>query len=85
MGDNKLMVSSSSQRVGIDTYAGKVHIEWDPQAAVTPLGQLPFFISFLKVSGLYDDFVATCPLSYTSPNGPSKNDVLGTLLQEFRR
>ena len=83
MGDNKLMVSSSSQRVGIDTYAGKVHIEWDPQAAVTPLGQLPFFISFLKVSGLYDDFVATCPLSYTSPNGPSKNDVLGTLLMSI--
>jgi hypothetical protein len=83
MGENKLTVPESSQRVGIDTYAGKVHIEWDPQAAVTPLGQLPFFISFLKVSGLYDDFVATCPLSYTSPNAPSKNDVLGTLLMSI--
>ena len=83
MGENKLTVPAPSHRVGIDTYAGKVHIEWDPQAAVTPLGQLPFFISFLKVSGLYDDFVATCPLSYTSPNAPSKNDVLGTLLMSI--
>jgi hypothetical protein len=72
-----------SECVGIDTYAGKVHVEWDPQAAVTPLGQLPFFISFLKVSGLYDDFVAACPLSYTSPNAPDKRDVLGTLLMSI--
>ena len=33
----------------IDTYAGRLHVEWDPQAAVTPLGQLPFFIEFLTV------------------------------------
>ncbi len=25
-----------------DTFDGKIHIEWDPQAQVTPLGQLPF-------------------------------------------
>ena len=28
----------------VDTYAGRLHVEWDPQAAVTPLGQLAFFI-----------------------------------------
>lgn len=77
---HELMIPSSAGRTGIDTYAGKIHVEWDPQAAVTPLGQLPFFISFLKVSGLYDDFVASCPLSYTSPNAPDRRDVLGTLL-----
>ena len=77
---HELMIPSSEGRTGIDTYAGKIHVEWDPQAAVTPLGQLPFFISFLKVSGLYDDFVASCPLSYTSPNAPDRRDVLGTLL-----
>ena len=27
-----------------DTFAGRVHIEWDTMAPVTPLGQLPFFI-----------------------------------------
>jgi hypothetical protein len=83
MGENKLTVPVSSHHVGIDTYAGKVHIKWDPQAAVTPLGQRPFFISFHKISGPYDDFVATCPLSYTSPNAPSKNNVPGTLLMSI--
>jgi hypothetical protein len=27
-----------------DTFAGRVHIEWDTTAPVTPFGQLPFFI-----------------------------------------
>ena len=27
-----------------DTFGGRVHIEWDTTAPVTPLGQLPFFI-----------------------------------------
>jgi hypothetical protein len=36
-----------------DTFDGKVHIEWDPDAAVTPMGQLPFFIQFLKLGGLF--------------------------------
>src|ERR1700756_3217394 len=31
-----------------DTFAGRVHIEWDTAAPVTPLGQLPFFIEYLK-------------------------------------
>lgn len=66
--------------VGIDTYAGKIHVEWDPHAAVTPLGQLPFFIEFLKVSGLFDAFVEECPLEYKSPNAPDKRDVMGTLM-----
>jgi hypothetical protein len=38
----------------VETYAGRVHIEWDPDAAVTPLGQLPFFIQFLKLGGRFD-------------------------------
>ena len=29
-----------------DTYAGRVHVEWDATAPVTPLGQLPFFIEY---------------------------------------
>lgn len=66
--------------IGVDTFGGKVHVEWDPHAAVTPFGQLPFFIEFLKVSGLFDNFATACPLEYTSPNAPSKRDVLGTLL-----
>jgi hypothetical protein len=60
-----------------------MHVEWDPQAAVMPMGQLPFFIEFLKVSGLFEKFVETCPLKYTSPNAPSGRDVLGTLVMSF--
>jgi hypothetical protein len=44
------------------------------------MGQMPVFIDFLKTSGLWDEFVADCPLRYTSPNAPSQVDVLGTLL-----
>ena len=47
---------------------------------MTPLGQLPFFIHFLKTAGLFDAFVADCPLRYVSPNAPSKRDVLGTAM-----
>lgn len=66
--------------VAVDTFAGRVHVEWDPAAAVTPLGQLPFFIEFLKVSGLFEAWVADCPLCYASPNAPDKRQVLVTLL-----
>jgi len=41
---------------------------------------MPFFIEFLKSSGLFDKFVEDCPLSYTSANAPEKRDVLGTLV-----
>ena len=43
-------------------FAGRVHIEWDTTAPVTPLGQLPFFIEYLKQGGLFDGWVADCPL-----------------------
>jgi hypothetical protein len=41
--------SSLSKAIEAETFAGKVHVEWDPTAAVTPIGQLPFFIEFLKL------------------------------------
>ena len=47
---------------------------------MTLLGQLPFFIDFLKTGGLFDAFVADCPLRYVSPNAPGKRDVLGTAM-----
>lgn len=80
MGERQNQVIAQPSRVAVDTFAGRIHVEWDPDAAVTPLGQLPFFIEFLKVSGLYESFVANCPLSYRSPNAPEIKDVLGTLV-----
>jgi hypothetical protein len=64
----------------LDTFAGKIHVKWAPEATVSGLGQMPFFIEFLKISGLFDKWVEDCPLRYSSGNAPEKRDVLGTLV-----
>jgi len=64
----------------LDTFAGKIHVKWAPEATVSSLGLMPFFIEFLKTSGLFDKWVEDCPLHYTSGNAPEKRDVLGTLV-----
>src|SRR6201995_2749696 len=63
-----------------DTFAGRIHVEWDAAAPVTPFGQLPFFIDYLKQAGLFDAWVADCPLSLSSPNAPSKRHLLGRVM-----
>lgn len=68
-----------SGAIEVETYAGKIHVEWDPTAAVTPIGQLAFFIEFLKLGHRFDRWVEDSPLSYTSNNAPKKIDVLGSL------
>lgn len=72
--------AGETRRLDVGTFAGRVHVEWDPEAAVTPLGQLAFFIEYLKAGGLFEPWVSDCPLTLTSPNAPKKRDVLGTLL-----
>jgi Transposase DDE domain group 1 len=71
---------TENRRFPVDTYAGKLHVEWDPQAAVTPLGQLPFFIEFLKTTKLFDELVEECPLEFTSNNASNVRDILGSML-----
>src|SRR6202521_2942844 len=66
--------------ISLDTFAGKIHVKWAPEAAVSSLGLMPFFIEFLKTSGRFDKWVEDCPLHYTSGNAPEKRDVLGTIL-----
>jgi hypothetical protein len=66
--------------VSLDTFAGKIQFRWAPDAEVSSLGQMPFFIEFLKTSGLFEGWVQDCPLRYTSANAPKKRDVLGTIL-----
>jgi hypothetical protein len=79
-GEQPVIERASAGSVVADTFGGRIHVEWDASATVTPLGQLPFFIEYLKQGGLFDGFVADCPLHYTSPNAPTKRDVLGTVL-----
>lgn len=64
MGEAKREALAVQQEpIALDTFGGRIHVEWDPAAAVTPLGQLPFFIEFLKVNGRFAAWVADCPLA----------------------
>ena len=64
----------------VDTLGGRMHVRWDEGAPATPNGQLVFFAEFLAAAGVFDRWVADCPLEYRSNNAPGKRDVLGTLL-----
>src|SRR5713101_9321937 len=81
-GEQPLVAVEEAKPVVADTFGGRVHMEWEAGAgsAMTSLGQLPFFIEYLKQGGLFDGWVAGCPLSLTSPNAPSKRDILGTVM-----
>lgn len=80
MGETNLPLKvGENEGVAEDTFGGRVHVEWDPEGAATPLGHLAFFIEFLKAGGLYEPWVTECPLHYSSPNAPQVRDVLGTV------
>ena len=64
----------------VDTLGGRMHVQWDPGAAATPHGQLVFFAEFLAATGVFEQWVSSCPLAYRSGNAPDKRDVLGTLM-----
>ena len=68
------------QSLAVETFGGKVFVRWDPDAAVTAFGPVAYFIEFLKTNGLWQQWVKECPLSYSSPNAPPKEDILGTIL-----
>jgi len=64
----------------VETPGGPVYVRWEQDPDVSGQGLLTYFIEFLHVSGLWSDFVEQCPLLYTSPNAPKKEEVLGTIL-----
>jgi len=78
-GEGELKSSKSPRRLAVETFGGKIQVEWDSESKVTPLGQLPFFIQFLKETQLYEPWVQECPLEYESNSASRKEDVLGTL------
>src|SRR5512138_1523588 len=67
------------EEVGLcaDTFSGRVHVEWDPTAAATPFGQLPFFVEFLKLGGLFDPWVADCPFDADEPERACQTRYFG--------
>src|SRR3954451_22383746 len=81
-GEQPSVECGKGRSVIADTFAGRVHVEWEKGegASMNPLGQLPFSIEYLKQGGLFDGWVAGCPQHLTSPNAPSKRDILGTVM-----
>jgi hypothetical protein len=63
-------IAQKENKIPVDTYGGRVYIDWDHDTPVTPLGQLSFFIEFLKRTELFDKWIETCPLKLISPNAP---------------
>lgn len=82
MGESKLKLAKREEMflscAGVQTMAGRVQVRWETGSAATPMGQLAYFIEFLNLTGLWSRWVESCPLHYTSPNAPSRADVLGT-------
>jgi hypothetical protein len=66
------------QALGLQTSAGQIKVRWDENSQATVQGQMAFFIEFVVATGLFDQWVADCPLNYKSPNGSEPKDVLGT-------
>jgi len=64
----------------VETMGGPMQVSWEEDPGISPHGMLTYFFEFLHVSGLWEDFVEQCPLRYTSPNAPSKAEILGTIL-----
>ena len=72
------MVEASSEAMRVQTPGGVFSVRWDERGSATALGQLAFFAEYLETSGLFESWLKSCPLSYTSPNAPKLVDVLGT-------
>ncbi len=74
------IAQASQEYVAVQTMGGRMHVRWDPTAQATPHGQIVYFAEFLATAGIFDKWVKTCPLHYTSPNASRVRDVLGTLM-----
>jgi len=66
--------------MAVDTVGGLIQVHWDQQSQATPNGQLVFFSEFLQATGLYQAWLKSCPLVYTSGNAFNLTDILGTWL-----
>jgi hypothetical protein len=71
---------SAAQNSPVRRIAG-MNMEWSQDHARTSrMGGLSYFVHYLESTGLFEDFVANCPLLYLSNNAPKKRDVLGAIL-----
>lgn len=84
MGESKLKLAKREEMLlscaGVQTMAGRVQVRWETESAATPMGQLAYFVEFLNLTELWSRWLESCPLAYSSPNAPTKAEVLGTWL-----
>ena len=71
-------VEPAGEAMQVRTPGGVFSVRWDHRGSATALGQMAFFAEYLEVTGLFERWLRSCPLSYTSPNAPELVDVLGT-------
>jgi len=71
-------VERADESMQVRTPGGVFSVRWDQRGSATALGQLAFFAEYLEATGLFERWLGSCPLSYTSPNAPELVDVLGT-------
>lgn len=71
-------VEAADESMQVRTTGGVFSVRWDQRGSATALGQLAFFAEYLEATGLFERWLKSCPLSYTSPNAPELVDVLGT-------
>ncbi|MEO7852928.1 MAG: transposase [Rubrivivax sp.] len=71
-------IEAAREAMRVHTPGGVFAVRWDERGRATALGQLAFFAEYLETSGLFEAWLESCPLSYTSPNAPALVDVLGT-------
>jgi hypothetical protein len=84
MGERKREIKSNTamgvEPMTVDTPGGRIQVKWEMEASATPSAQLAFFAEFLQTTGIWDAWIKTCPIRYTSPNASELVDVLGTWL-----
>jgi hypothetical protein len=78
--DAKVEPADEAMRVQtlVQTPGGVFSVRGDERGSATALGQMAFFAEYLEATGLFEGWLKSCPLSYTSPNAPELVDVLGT-------
>lgn len=69
------------EAVPLDRLAALIAFRQATKEPVTPLGQVPFFMDFLKPATVFDAFVEDPSRQYTSPKARQVRDELVTLLQ----
>jgi len=78
--------SSSSTKARFIAGLSKLRVKWsDENDRATSMGGLAYFVKYLEVTDVFEDFVENCPLTYESNNAPAKRDILGLVVLSVLR